>query len=711
MSLWSRNARTALQARHTHTQILKPRTRATSPLSTGKEAFDYKRTQEEKVGTSFGDFLNASSRYDPLPFPQLRPSYHCLCEDLNLKIPSVKSGAWLVDNDNIDEEALTARLAGLVRSGRSRKALKELESIYKVERTFSFMKQWRIVFRGLADRGDVPPLLSGLVFLFRLCLLPDSTLYRAFFEGIKNSRWVSDWRGAVLSAIEGMEINRVAYDKDTHRILAELAQRDDALLEAAIAYASRRSQRQVTMVVSKERKGAWIKELVSAFSKGPRIFGICLQRIRAQGFPISPTSFTHFIATTKISTANELRYIRRQFGLEKEKCRRAWVFCIYHAVGKGGWEQALEVYEVAKSEGFEPDGETMTLIIQQMLRVPVKELSDQLVDRALHLFDSLGDKADSRLCGMLVRAAASSKNTTKYYPIAMRIFNMMQARGFRMDVDSTIAYAVLLIRSANNFIEMQEAYERIRKISDPPLHSKGLYAVLHAFCMFEARKSHLKVTSGAGIEYECMHLSIPPAPTYFEIIKDMRKRGILLQSREYSILLVRYAKLATRARNMPDPSQRAVVIEAVRTDIGEIHRRIAIDAELKLDAVLLNSLMDAYNRVDALPEVMRIWAWVIAKGQVTHAGVSIIFDACGHGRSLSRAYAVFEELQRMGWKMNVGNWNAWVECLCRLERFEEAANVVSEEMWASDVRPNDETRMLLESFGVGAKPNLPAQTK
>lgn len=444
---------------------------------------------------------------------------------------------------------------------------------------------------------------------------------------------------------------------------------------------------------------AWIEELVNARKVARSSFEQKIRQLRYKGLVPGPTFYARLVRVLDVSTVEELRYLGVCLGVTADV--RVWSVCMETLLRKQGWKAAVEAYDYAKTTGIKPDSRMLDRIIRDMLRVPLKQLTDDVIDRIVILMDDLGKRADLAIYNLVLHALTSSANEAKYYPIAVRILGNMKEQNIKMDVMASTAAARILIQSAGSFEEAKAAYEEVRNLSDPPLDLIGYRNVLRAFCRVENRVTTMDFAGDSGrTDYEGMQLSIPPASTYFEIVKDMRDRGYPISSHEYSILLSRYAMLATRAHSLEDPLKRVAILSAIRADIEETHRRISVDAGLDLDGVLMNRLMDAYNRADSVPDAMRMWKMLVTSGKVNSASISIVFDTCGHGRSIARADAVFQEIKTLGLTLNVWNWNAWIECLCRLYKTVEAANVARKEMPAHGISPNEETWRVLTSFGV-----------
>jgi pentatricopeptide repeat protein len=77
-------------------------------------------------------------------------------------------------------------------------------------------------------------------------------------------------------------------------------------------------------------------------------------------------------------------------------------------------------------------------------------------------------------------------------------------------------------------------------------------------------------------------------------------------------------------------------------------------------------------------------------------------DACGHAGAHAQAVQIFPRIVKSGFKMNVRNWNAWLECLCRLDRVKEAVEVLCNELGENEnVEPNEDSIHIILRFASG----------
>lgn len=126
--------------------------------------------------------------------------------------------------------------------------------------------------------------------------------------------------------------------------------------------------------------------------------------------------------------------------------------------------------------------------------------------------------------------------------------------------------------------------------------------------------------------------------------------------------------------------------------VAATHAMLKWDEELEPDLPLVNALMNAYNRIDEPTIVLAIWESLLATRQeFDSVTLSVFFDTAGrHGlltlarKVVSTVHRAEEEAKERGTKrctpMTKGAWDAWLECLARCGRLEEAIEVAFGEM-------------------------------
>jgi pentatricopeptide repeat protein len=254
---------------------------------------------------------------------------------------------------------------------------------------------------------------------------------------------------------------------------------------------------------------------------------------------------------------------------------------------------------------------------------------------------------------------------------------------------------ILLLRSSTSPSEAFQAYKRIFKRPDgkPTLDAEGYVAVLNAFCRLTFRKANI-------------HTALPPWEQYFEIVKDMREAGYPVNVKVYTIILQQLGLAATKfrqARNIDEDSEQPDLYELERA-IRKIHQLITMDASIQPDTIAWNTLMDAYQRAGCVRDAYRVWDTLWVTRTFDNASVSIIADACGHANAFNEALQIFSRLHASGFTLNLRNWNAWLECLCRLGRLDEAVKTACLEMGKNDnAEPDEKSIAIILRFAASTR--------
>ncbi|KAL1951510.1 hypothetical protein VTO73DRAFT_659 [Trametes versicolor] len=287
---------------------------------------------------------------------------------------------------------------------------------------------------------------------------------------------------------------------------------------------------------------------------------------------------------------------------------------------------------------------------------------------------------------LLLRAMTSTGNVPKYLPIAVSLVSDMRRFGVQLDSPSAASVIILLMHASPT---PEEAFRMYRLIALPEgtsgketvLNEEGYVGILDAFCTLPSWPNN-----------------IPSVDLYFNIISDMRKLGIPLGPKAYTVILAQMARLATAAAHKTDAA--AGAREAIAKAIARIHNHLNLNPSFTPDTALWNQLMDAYQRAGCFAEACRIWQTLFASVRFNRASVSIILDACAYARAYDMAVRVYGALLEVEFPMNVKNWNTYLECLCRLGQLDEAMKVLCLEMTgrSDGVEPDTESVRILLKF-------------
>ncbi|KAF8274143.1 hypothetical protein EI94DRAFT_1714816 [Lactarius quietus] len=373
--------------------------------------------------------------------------------------------------------------------------------------------------------------------------------------------------------------------------------------------------------------------------------------LRGRGFRPSQATLISLLGDAR--KANDITFWERAFGIKAGS--QVWSKVVRNAVLMRSPTAVLEIYRAAKGAGVPIDLPLAEPVIRSLCSSSLRSPTDAALDLAIDVYREIEQAPSSEaripnigprvaLFQTLLRALSASPNKTKYMPVAIDLLEEMKRRGLS-DSAHVTSLVILLMRSASSFAEAFDAYKTVRERTRIPFQAKGYAAILHTF-------TTLKLDNR----------TIPPWQDYFQIVKDMQDDGSPVLPHLYTNILQKMVHTAREVQHL--------------LSISTIDTR-------------------------------RIWDKLFLEGRIDAASVSIIFDACGYARAGRTAVQVFAALRASGYRFNLRNWHAWLECLCRLGQLDEAARYFCLEMGSGShgVPPDAEGARILLKFanqhGVG----------
>jgi hypothetical protein len=436
-------------------------------------------------------------------------------------------------------------------------------------------------------------------------------------------------------------------------------------------------------------------QLTQVFRKTGRGGAVELYRtLRGSGFRPSQPTLISLLGDAQ--EADDIKFWERTFRIKAGS--QVWSKVVRNALLMKSPTAVLEIYRAAKRARVPIDLTLAEPVIRTLCSSSLRSPTDAALDLAIEVYREIEEAPSSEagipnigrqvaLFQTLLRALSSSANKTKYMPVAIDLLEEMKRRGLSDSAHIT-SLVILLMRSASSFAEAFEAYKTVRERTQIPFQAKGYAAILHTF-------TTLKLDNR----------TIPPWQEYFQIVKDMQDDGSPVLPHLYTNMFRQMARMAARAKSS-DPDYIPNLQKMVHT-AREVQHLLSISATVTLDTPFWNQLMDTYQRAGAFDDARRIWDKLFLEGRADAASVSIIFDACGYARAGRAAVQVFAALRASGYKLNLRNWHAWLECLCRLGQLDEAARYFCLEMGSGPhgVPPDAEGVRILFKFanqhGVG----------
>ena len=446
-----------------------------------------------------------------------------------------------------------------------------------------------------------------------------------------------------------------------------------------------------------ERRGQdFNMQLAQTFRAHGQAAAVQLYRtLRRHGFQPSQATLTSLLGDAR--RGEDVAFWERTFEIKAGS--HVWSKVIRNALLSGLPLAVLEVYRAARAGGVTVDLVLAEPVIRSLCSSSLQSPTDAALDLAVKIYREIEETLPETkttnlgpqvaLFQTLLRALSVSANKTKYMPIAIDLLEDMKQRGLSESAHVT-SLVILLMRSASNFAEAFDAYKTIRERTRIPFQAKGYAAILHTFTTLKFGNR-----------------TVPPWQDYFQIVKDMQEDGSPVLPHLYTNMLRQMARMAARAK--PSDADYIPSLQKIVHAARDIQNLVTMStATVKtLDTPFWNQLMDTYQRAGAFEDARRVWGKLFHEGRADASSVSIIFDACGYAHAGRTAVQVFASLRASGYKLNLRNWHAWLECLCRLGQLDEAARYFCLEMGnGPDGVPPDEqgSRILLkfaDQRGVG----------
>ncbi|KAI0257191.1 hypothetical protein BJV78DRAFT_1277758 [Lactifluus subvellereus] len=392
-----------------------------------------------------------------------------------------------------------------------------------------------------------------------------------------------------------------------------------------------------------------------------------------RGYGFQPSQATLMSLLGDARKAEDITFWEQTLEIKGDS--RVWSKVIRNTLLLRSPAAVLEIYRAARAAGVPEDLALAEPVIRSLCSTSLQFPTDAALDLAVSIYREIEEAPpfEAKLASIgsqvalfqtLLRALSASANKTKYMPIAIDLLEKMKQRGLSDSAHIT-SIVILLMRSAPSFSEAFEAYKTVRKRTQIPFQAKGYAAILHTF---------------TTLKFD--NRTIPPWQDYFQIVKDMQEDGSPVLPHLYTNLLRQMARMAARVKPS-DPDYIPALQKMVHT-AREVQQLLSISTTVTLDTPFWNQLMDTYQRAGAFEDARRIW------DKLFHEG----------GRTL-------RALRASGYELNLRNWHAWLECLCRLGQLDDAARYFCLEMGSGPhgVPPDKEGARILLKFadqrGVG----------
>lgn len=596
----------------------------------------------------------------------------------------------------VDADIHNHILQGLLKNGNAQTLLNWLGQMHeKPGNVRPFLEHWHSFLSYCADTAQPKIIRHAMSKMAHSGRKPNNTTFRIFFKALFNSgASVSEF----YSAFDRIENYSFRYDEGLAEMLFEGFMKfnePQQATEVKEEFQRRFSKRVVkSTAIQAEREESLENEVEKCgIASAVRL----CEDFRKEGYKVTLHTLTIMLRFSR--QVADLEYAEE--ALQMKAGPLQWSILVGNAVQANDLPGAHSIYCQFRLRGLTPDAPLIQPLLAALCDSAFRSHSDALIDQALGLYRelchaippsssnatttrhfgrqrSLGP--DAYMYGTLLRAMANSVDVQKYSQLAIALLADMETREIKPDGHIAVASLVVMaMRTSTSFDDALKAYRKVMGNENPKdVGVKGYRWILYTL-------------SRLSFSHEP---PLPPIWHYFEIVKDMRRSGVEITPYVYASLLRQLAKLAEGASDEDTLGLAA--------SVRRVHDHLTLDPSITPDTILWNQLMDAYQRVGLFAEAYRVWEVLLIGETYDHASVSIILDACGYANAWPLAEQVIKKLSERSFSLNQGNWNAYVECMCRNGMLNDAVKMVCLEMGKDqqDVRPNLATAQVLLTFAM-----------
>jgi hypothetical protein len=594
---------------------------------------------------------------------------------------------------HVDAHVHSHILQGLLKNGNVQTLLNWLSQMHeKPGNVRPFLEHWHAFLNYCADDGQPKVIRHAMSKMAHSGRKPNNNTFRIFFRALFNSGApVSEF----YSAFDRIENYSFRYDESLAEMLFEGFMKFNEPQQAAEVKEEFQRRFSKRVVKSSAIQAEWDESLENEVEKcGIASAARLCEDFCKEGYKVTSHTLTIMLRSSRLVA--DLEYAEE--ALQMKAGPLQWSILVGNAVQADDLTGAHSIYRQFRLRGLTPDAPLIQPLVAALCDSAFRSHNDGLIDQALELYRELSHAIppssnatttrhfgrqrslgpDAYMYGTLLRAMANSVDVGKYSQLAVDLLADMEAREIKPDGHIAVASLIVMaMRSSSSFDDALEAYRKVMGNENPKnVGVKGYRWILYTL-------------SRLSFDHEP---ALPSIWHYFEIVQDMRRSGVEITPYVYASLLRRLAKLAEGT------SEEDTL--GLAASVRRVHDHLTLDPSITPDTLLWNQLMDAYQRVGLFVEAYRVWEVLLISETYDHASVSIILDACGYANAWPLAEQVIKKLSERSFPLNQGNWNAYVECMCRNGMLNDAVKMVCLEMGKNqkDVRPNLATAQVLLTF-------------
>ncbi|KAL4070627.1 hypothetical protein J3A83DRAFT_4094748 [Scleroderma citrinum] len=559
-----------------------------------------------------------------------------------------------------------------------------------------YLQHWHMFLEHCADMGHANMIQAAMPKMAYSGCPPNNRTFKILFKAMFNS-------GATLNdftrAFDTIEQYTFWYDKDVANMLYSGFVKLNRLSQAKQIKKEFNQRFRNRAIKESPRLLEWEEDLALEVERHGLVSAIDLCKVlQKSGYNIHHRTLS--ILLRRSHHISDLEFAKTSLDLQASPSH--WSIIITNAIRAGDLATALSSYAHFRSTGLPLSAPLLQPLISALCASAFRDNDDKPIDHALELYDELARAfpssspnaalhrddpgfmrerstgPDAYMYGTLLRAMGTSVDVQKYSGVAVSLLAEMEARAIPLQSPIILSSLIVIaMRCSSGVDEALEAYRRLaRRHNAPRITARCYQWILNTLSQLNFGEDG----------------SPPSIWHYFEIVKDMRLSGQAVTPAIYAQLLKRLAQLAPDA---PEDMKHSLA-----ACVRRVHDHLTLDPTITPDTLLWNQLMDSYQRVGLFAEAYRVWEILLVSENFDHASVSIILDACGFANAWPLAQRVYSRLTERSFLLNQGNWDAYVECMCRVGKLNNAVKLVCLEMGKDqkDVAPHKDTIRLLLTF-------------
>lgn len=338
-------------------------------------------------------------------------------------------------------------------------------------------------------------------------------------------------------------------------------------------------------------------------------------------------------------------------------------------LSRDGWKRLILSMDIDNAIALLEEARLEAAVLDEALaRALIGQLCDAgRLDDAMNLYDELVIASDAdptnearqpsmEIYRRLLASCAKEGDTET----ALSVLSTIKEKGLTLRSPRMGEQLTALISASPDHVIALDVYKAFRAVSGQWSATTFSFAI-SAFVRLRTQSS-----------------AVPPPDFVIEMMHDMRKAGYQPGAEILTSVLASYAALAKRIAKLPPTADTEFKRSALLSATRDVRTLTSLDPLIVVDLNLLNTLMNALSCCGAPAEALRVWDEILPRlsqlddkrsGEVS---IAIAIDTCTFGGQFARARKIWGWATRHGMTAGLGARSAWIECLARYGKYEEA---------------------------------------